>query len=117
MNYQLYEFYLKFFFYYFHDQDHILIVDLKTIEKLDGRRKPERYEQFLIACTADARGRSGFENTAYPQADYYRTALKLIKSVDIKALHDQGFKGQEMAQAIHKARLSTLKQNLPNTLG
>jgi len=82
---------------------------LKTIEKLDGLRKPERYEQFLIACIADARGRTGFESEAYPQADYYREALKIIKAVDIKALQTQGFKGQEMAQAIHKARLAALK--------
>ncbi len=85
---------------------------LKTIEKLDGMRKPERYEQFLIACTADSRGRTGYENNLYPQADYYREALKIIKSVDIKALKDSGLQGKEMATAIHTARQSALNKCL-----
>ncbi len=85
---------------------------LKTIEKLDGLRKPDRFEQFIIACIADSRGRSGFENEAYPQAEYYRQALKIIKTVDIKILQEQGYQGKEMAQAIHKVRLAALNANL-----
>ncbi len=85
---------------------------LKTIEKLDGLRKPNRFELFIIACIADSRGRTGFEDEAYPQADYYRQALKIIKAVDIKALQEQGYQGKDMAQAIHKARLAALNANL-----
>lgn len=85
---------------------------LTTIEKLDGMRKPERYEQLLIACTADIRGRTGYENYAYPQADYYREALKIIKSVDIQPLKDAGLEGKEMAAAIHTARQSALNKRL-----
>jgi len=85
---------------------------LKTIEKLDCIRKPERYEQFLIACTADIRGRTGYENHPYPQADYFREALKVIKSVDIQPLKDAGLEGKEMAKAIHRARQSALNKNL-----
>lgn len=86
---------------------------LNTIEKLDGIRKPERYEQFLIACTADSRGRTGYENKPYPQADHYRQALKIIKNVDIQPFKDAGLKGKEMATAIHTARLSALNKQLP----
>jgi len=85
---------------------------LKTIEKLDGMRKPERYEQFLIACTADIRGRTGYEDYDYPQADRYREALSIIKSVDIQPLKDAGLQGKEMATAIHTARLSALNKQL-----
>ncbi|MCW8934762.1 MAG: multifunctional CCA addition/repair protein [Gammaproteobacteria bacterium] len=85
---------------------------LKTIERVDGMRKPERYEQFLIACTADIRGRPGYEDHPYPQADYYREALKIIKSVDIRALKEAGLQGNEMANAIHAARLSALNKLL-----
>jgi tRNA nucleotidyltransferase (CCA-adding enzyme) len=85
---------------------------LNTIEKLDGMRKPDRYEQFLIACTADIRGRSGFETMPYPQADYYREALKIIKSIDIQPLRAAGLKGKEMAAGIHKARQSALNKQL-----
>ena len=85
---------------------------LKTIEKLDGIRKPERYAQFLIACTADIRGRTGYENKEYPQADYYRQALAIIKSVDIQPLKEMGLQGKEMGDAIHTARLSALNKQL-----
>lgn len=85
---------------------------LKTIEKVDGMRKPERYEQFLIACTADIRGRPGYEDHPYPQANYYREALKIIKSVDIQAFKEAGLEGKEMANAIHTARQSALNKLL-----
>lgn len=85
---------------------------LKTIEKVDGMRKPERYEQFLTACTADIRGRPGYEDHPYPQANYYREALKIIKSVDIQVLKEAGLQGKEMANAIHTARQSALNKLL-----
>ena len=85
---------------------------LKTIEQLDGLRKPDRYEQILIACTADIRGRTGYENQSYPQADYFRKALKIIKNIDIQAFKDAGLQGKEMQIAIHTARQSALNKAL-----
>ena len=78
-------------------------------------RKPDRYEQFLIACTADIRGRPGYEKHPYPQADYYREALKIIRSVDIQPFKDAGLQGKEMANAIHTARQSALNNQLVTT--
>lgn len=91
---------------------------LRTIEKLDGVRKPERYEKFLIACFADSRGRTGYENNDYPQADHFRRALKIISEIDIQPFRDAGLEGKDMANAIHTARESALKNNLhkPDTL-
>jgi len=85
---------------------------LKTIEKLDGLRKPERFEQFLTACKADSRGRPGYEDRDYPEADYFREALAIIKNVDIQPLKDAGLKGKDMADAIHTARQSALNKQL-----
>lgn len=85
---------------------------LKTVEKLDGLRKPERYEQFLIACTADSRGRPGYEDRPYPQADRFREALNIIRDIDIQPLKDAGLEGKQMAEAISTTRLSALKKGL-----
>ena len=41
----------------------------------DALRRPERFEQFLLACESDARGRKGLEQRAYPQAEWLRAAL------------------------------------------
>lgn len=59
---------------------------LRTLQKLDALRRPERLEQFLIACKADARGRTGFEQQPYPQADYFRAAREAAAAVDTAAL-------------------------------
>jgi tRNA nucleotidyltransferase (CCA-adding enzyme) len=81
---------------------------LGKLEALDAFRRPERFEQFLLACEADARGRSGFEDRDYPQADYFRCALKLAADINTSALVAQGMSGDAMAQAIKQLRLSAL---------
>ena len=88
---------------------------LRTIEKLDGLRKPQRFEQFLTACVADSRGRTGYENNDYPQADHFREALKIIKNINIQPFKEIDLKGKEMAEAIHTARQSALDKQLPPT--
>tara|TARA_R110001592_G_scaffold96983_2_gene278010 strand:- start:309 stop:1550 length:1242 start_codon:yes stop_codon:yes gene_type:complete len=59
---------------------------LRLFESLDAFRRPEQVAQFLLACEADSRGRTGFEDKEYPQADYLRGALVAANSVDIAAL-------------------------------
>jgi len=85
---------------------------LRTIEKLDGLRKPERFEQFLIACLADSRGRTGYETNDYPQADRFREALGIIKGINIEPFKEAGLQGKAMAEAIHTARQSALDKQL-----
>jgi tRNA nucleotidyltransferase (CCA-adding enzyme) len=55
---------------------------LKMLERCDAFRRPERFEHFLLACEADARGRAGLELHDYPQADYLRAAYSTANSVD-----------------------------------
>ena len=43
---------------------------LKLFNALDIWRKPEEFDDFLIACTADKKDRLGLENEPYPQAEY-----------------------------------------------
>lgn len=54
---------------------------------------PERFEQFLTACEADARGRIGLEDRAYPQPEYLRRALRAAQAVDARDLIAQGLTG------------------------
>ena len=46
----------------------------KVLKATGGLRNSGRFEQFLTACEADSRGRPGYEQTPYPQADYLRGA-------------------------------------------
>jgi len=83
---------------------------LKLLEKLDAFRRPERFEKFLIACEADARGRQGYENKPYPEANHLRKIFIAIANIDIKEIIAK-YSGKKIAQAIHDARLQIIKNH------
>jgi len=59
---------------------------LELLEALDATRRPERFNKFLLACEADARGRTGLEDRNYPQREYLLSMLDAINSIDVKSL-------------------------------
>ena len=82
---------------------------VKVLERTDAFRRPERFEQFLQACEADARGRTGFEDRDYPQADLFRQAYQAAATVDSGAIAQQ-HQGDEIAEAIRRARIAAVAQ-------
>ena len=62
------------------------ITILRLLEALDAFRRPQQMEQFLLGCEADARGRTGFEQGEYPQAELLRKAFTAARQIDITAL-------------------------------
>ncbi len=76
---------------------------IKLFEKCDAFRRPDRFEQFLIACEADARGRTGLENRPYPQADFLRNAFAAARSVNTAEIAAQ-HAGAKIPVAIRKSR-------------
>jgi tRNA nucleotidyltransferase (CCA-adding enzyme) len=81
---------------------------VEKLEAMDAFRKPERFEAFLLACEADARGRTGFENKSYPQADRFRTYFSLANSIDTSAVAGEGMSGKEIANTIHQLRINAI---------
>ena len=61
---------------------------LKVLNSTDAFRRPERFEKFIVACEADSRGRTGFEDNEYPQANYLRGAMAAATSVNIDDLNN-----------------------------
>lgn len=82
---------------------------LKVLEGCDAFRRPERFEQLLLACEADARGRKGFEERPYPQAGLFRRALIAARGFDPTGPVKEGLKGEALRDAIHKGRLGAIK--------
>ena len=81
---------------------------LRVLEEADAFRRPARFEQFLVACEADARGRTGLENRDYPQAEFLRGAFAAAAAVDsaaIAKLHS----GAKISAAISTARQSAIR--------
>ncbi len=86
---------------------------LRTIAAADGLRQPERFDEMLLACEADARGRKGLEDRGYPQADRLRLALRAAKSVDASRVKaERGLDGEALGLALHDERLTAIKTAL-----
>jgi len=85
---------------------------LKVIEACDAFRKPEQFENYLLACTADIRGRPGYENDNYPQADLFRRAYSVANAVDTQTIIDEGIKGAAIRDALQKKRIDAIKVEL-----
>ena len=80
---------------------------LKVLEKTDAFRRPGRFERFLLACEADARGRAGLENRRYVQAGYFRGAFAAASAIDAAAIAKE-HKDRKIPTAIRRARKAAI---------
>jgi tRNA nucleotidyltransferase (CCA-adding enzyme) len=87
-------------------QDKTLV---KVLEKTDAFRRPQRFSQFLVACEADARGRTQFEDREYPQAELMQRAYAAAAAVDSASIAKQ-HEGSEIPEAIRRARIAAVKE-------
>lgn len=83
---------------------------LKTLERTDAFRRAERFEDFLLGCTADSQGRAGLEDIPYTQADFFRDAFKAASVIDIKAFITDELSGKALAEKIRKARIKAIRE-------
>jgi tRNA nucleotidyltransferase (CCA-adding enzyme) len=81
---------------------------LRLLERCDAIRKPERFEEALLACECDARGRLGFEEAPYPQRQRLSHALQAALAVETapvaQAAAQRGLKGKAIGDAVSQAR-------------
>ena len=85
---------------------------LETLELCDAYRNSRRFEKFLLACEADARGRLGLEKNPYPQADILRAALAATAAIDTQQILSEGYKDAQIGEQIHRKRLQIIRDNL-----
>jgi tRNA nucleotidyltransferase (CCA-adding enzyme) len=85
---------------------------LRLLERCDAFRRPQRFAEALLACEADARGRLGFEERAYPQRPLLAQALAVASGIDAAgvaaAAMARGAQGPAIAKAIAQAREAAL---------
>lgn len=80
----------------------------ELIARCDGFRKPARIGQLATVCEADARGRAGLAEAAYPQAQTLRrlhAAAMAVRGADIAA---QGVSGPAFGEALRKVRIHAI---------
>ena len=88
---------------------------VRLLERCDAIRKPARFTQVLQACECDARGRLGFEDTAYPQAARLQRALGAALQVRTDTVAAEaaarGLKGAKIGEAVHTARVGAVQKH------
>jgi tRNA nucleotidyltransferase (CCA-adding enzyme) len=85
---------------------------IKVLEGTDAFRKPDRFTRFLLACEADFRGRTGFQERAYPQAALFRDAWQAAQAVDTAALA-ASTTPELAAERVRQARIAAVKALAP----
>ncbi len=77
---------------------------VKTLESCDALRRPERFRDFLVACEADKRGRTGLESLPYPQREFFEKALLVVAAVALTPDERKGLSGEQIGQELRRRR-------------
>ncbi|WP_131776281.1 multifunctional CCA addition/repair protein [Legionella impletisoli] len=88
---------------------------VSTLEKTDAFRRPELFQNMLLACQADSWGKQG-EIGNYTEIALWQEALKSCQSVSVKELIEEGLQGEAIKNELHKRRIDRL-QSVKNKKG
>ncbi len=81
---------------------------LEVLERTDAFRRPERFEAFLEACSADFHGRPGWEDRPFLQAETLRAAFRAAAGIDAGQVARNAPAGG-IPEAIRKARTEAIR--------
>jgi tRNA nucleotidyltransferase (CCA-adding enzyme) len=89
---------------------------VRLLERADAFRKPQRFENVLLACECDARGRLGLEEEPYAPRPLLLAALAAAQSVPTHeiaaAAQARGVSGPKIGEMIHHARADAVGRAL-----
>jgi len=88
---------------------------VQLLQGADAFRKPERFARLLQACESDSRGRLGFGERPYPQAQRLASAFKAAAAVDAGAIAKQHNEPVRIKEEIHRARIAAVRAALNET--
>lgn len=84
------------------------LVDL--LAALGAFKQLNQVADFVLACEADAKGRTGLENQPYPQAAYLLEAAEIAASVDTSTVTNSGLQGAQIGEAIRQLRIRAVRE-------
>ena len=89
---------------------------VRLLERCDAFRKPQRFDELLLACECDARGRLGLHDQPYPARARLQAALAAAQQVATADIAAQaaaaGLRGPKIGERIHLARISAVQMAL-----
>jgi len=83
---------------------------LSFLIELDAIRQPTRFKDFLKACEADSRGRTGLENCPTLAADLMAKVLEAASSIDAGAVAKEFTEPEKIKTAVFGARLDAVNR-------
>ena len=83
-----------------------------VLSTLGAFKDDSKLSWFLLACEADARGRTGFEQRDYPQAQLFSLAAKAAADVDCSSALDGSLTGSDIGAAIRRLRINAVTEVL-----
>lgn len=83
---------------------------VRLLKQLDSFRNPDDLYDFLLACKADSRGRTGFENVEYEQADYLAACFTAAKGIKSQPFIEEGYEGVELAKVMYEAQIAAVQK-------
>jgi len=88
----------------------------RLLERCDAFRRPQRFAEALFACELDARGRLGLEQRDYPSRPLLTKAFAAAAAMPTAEVAAtaiaRGAQGDEIAKAIHHARVRAVAEAL-----
>jgi tRNA nucleotidyltransferase (CCA-adding enzyme) len=85
---------------------------LRLLERCDALRRPQRFDDVLLACECDARGRAGLEERDYASAPRLRLALSAALGIDsagiAAATLAAGRSGEAVGAELRAARIEAV---------
>ncbi len=77
---------------------------------LGALRQPDTLEPFLLACEADAKGRTGLENEPYEPAPYLKALLEAALTVGSDAVPAGTVQGAAFGAALRDLRIDAIRE-------
>ncbi|MEZ5644698.1 MAG: multifunctional CCA addition/repair protein [Burkholderiaceae bacterium] len=89
---------------------------LRLLHRCDALRRPQRFDEVLLACECDARGRTGFSETPYLQRARLMHILSLAHAVDTATVAEQaraqGLEGDRIGALIQQVQQQAIEQGM-----
>jgi tRNA nucleotidyltransferase (CCA-adding enzyme) len=89
---------------------------LEFLIELDAIRQPDRLKDFLKACEADSRGRTGYADCATPAAELMLKVLNAAAAVDAGAVAMACEEAEQIKVKVFEARLEAVKALFANKI-
>lgn len=83
---------------------------VELFQNLDLFRRPQRLEPFLMACEADARGRTGFEQCDYRPTPYLRALWQTCAAVRSDGIDAERFQGKRFGEELLRLRVAAVQE-------